>query len=143
MSGLIICFFDFFCLNFSKLPNYLNEKCIILYHICRVTAFHNRICASSHRRDTTMVALLFSIVIVFLSCHSCKLVLNIYEAAQVNMILNVFKITKSCSTCIFLPRWFSTVHSFTGLPGLITSPAGTTSCSSSTHPATSSSMWPR
>ena len=55
-------------------------------NICRVTTFHNRICASSHRRDTTMVALLFSIVIVFLSCHFSKLVLNIYEAAQVGMM---------------------------------------------------------
>ena len=40
----------------------------------------------SHRRDTTMVALLFSIVIVFLTCHFSKLVLNIYEAAQVGMM---------------------------------------------------------
>ena len=30
-----------------------------------------------------MVAMLFSIVIVFLVCHSSKLILNMYEAVQV------------------------------------------------------------
>ena len=43
---------------------------------------HNMISAK-HRRDTTMVALLFSIVLIFLLCHSIRLGLNIYEAFQV------------------------------------------------------------
>jgi len=45
------------------------------------TALHNTV-SSSHRRDTTMVALLFSIVIIFLICNSPRLCLNIYEAIQ-------------------------------------------------------------
>ena len=79
-----------------------------------MTTFHNRICGSSHRRDTTMVALLFSIVIVFLSCHSCKLVLNIYEAAQVDMILQTYKVMSNLKISgqmvqygklLFWPNW--------------------------------------
>ena len=50
--------------------------------IKRATAMHNMISAK-HRRDTTMVALLFSIVLIFLLCHSIRLGLNIYEAFQV------------------------------------------------------------
>ena len=37
---------------------------------------------SSNHSDTTMATLLFSIVIIFLVCHSPKLVLNIYEGIQ-------------------------------------------------------------
>ena len=68
----------------------------------RATAIHNTISAK-HRRDTTMVytnnnnnnirpespcqvALLFSIVFIFLLCHSIRLGLNIYEAFQVSHI---------------------------------------------------------
>ena len=43
---------------------------------------HNTI-SKSHRRDTTMAAMLFTIVIVFLLSHSIRLALNIYEAVQV------------------------------------------------------------
>ena len=42
---------------------------------------HNSISAH-HRRDTTMATLLSSIVVVFLCCHSTKLVTNTYEAYQ-------------------------------------------------------------
>ena len=49
---------------------------------------HNMISAK-HRRDTTMVALLFSIVLIFLLCHSIRLGLNIYEAFQVCNALKV------------------------------------------------------
>ena len=48
----------------------------------RATANHNLISAN-HRRDTTMAALLFSIVLIFLLCHSIRLALNVYEAFQV------------------------------------------------------------
>ena len=43
---------------------------------------HNSM-SKSHRRDSTMAILLFSIVIVFLCCHTARLVLNVYEAVQV------------------------------------------------------------
>ena len=36
-----------------------------------------------HRRDSTMAAMLFSIVIVFLFSHTPRFVLNIFEAVQV------------------------------------------------------------
>ena len=42
---------------------------------------HNSI-SSHHRRDNTMATLLSSIVVVFLCCHSTKLVTNTYEAYQ-------------------------------------------------------------
>ena len=42
---------------------------------------HNSI-SVHHRRDTTMATLLSSIVVVFLSCNSTKLVTNTYEAYQ-------------------------------------------------------------
>ena len=42
---------------------------------------HNSISAH-HRRDTTMATLLSSIVLVFLCCHSTKLVTSTYEAYQ-------------------------------------------------------------
>ena len=48
----------------------------------RSTRFHNSV-SRRHRRDTTMAALLSSIVIVFLFCHSSKLITNIYEAYQI------------------------------------------------------------
>ena len=67
----------------------------------RSTLIHNSI-SKSHRRDTTMAAMLFTIVITFLLCHSTRLGLNIYEAVQVNIDLK-----KICLT-IFLPRWFTT-----------------------------------
>ena len=55
-----------------------------------------------------MVALLFSIVIVFLACHSCKLVLNIYEAAQVRILSLLFLISHNS------PEWqmlqYGTIH---------------------------------
>jgi hypothetical protein len=54
----------------------------------RSTLIHNSI-SKSHRRDTTMAALLFSIVIVFLLCHTTRLTLNIYEAVQVKLIQQV------------------------------------------------------
>ena len=47
----------------------------------RLTRSHNRMC-SRKRRDSTTVALMFSIVLVFLCCHFCKLFLNLYEAVQ-------------------------------------------------------------
>ena len=49
------------------------------------TAVHNNIC-NTHRRDTTMVALLFSIVFIFMICQSPRLSLNIYEAYQVQSL---------------------------------------------------------
>ena len=54
----------------------------IEFNISRANQLHNKI-TRNHRRDTTMVAMLFSIVIVFLVCHSSKLILNMYEAVQV------------------------------------------------------------
>ena len=66
----------------------------------RANKLHNQM-TRSHRRDTTMVALLFSIVIVFLSCHSCKLVLNLYEAVQVIIF---FFIWSKWSMCAALRR---------------------------------------
>ena len=47
----------------------------------RVTIQHNAI-SGHHRRDNTMATLLSSIVVVFLCCHSTKLVTNTYEAYQ-------------------------------------------------------------
>ena len=38
----------------------------------------------SDRRDGTMAALLSTIVIMFLACHSTKIIVNFYEAIQVN-----------------------------------------------------------
>ena len=37
----------------------------------------------TYRRDSTMAALLFSIVAVFFFCHSTKIITNVYEAVQV------------------------------------------------------------
>ena len=54
---------------------------VLLENFCRATVLHNSV-SSHHRRDSTMVALLSSIVIVFLLCHSTKLITNIYEAYQ-------------------------------------------------------------
>lgn len=50
--------------------------------VCRYSAQHNAIC-SRHRREDTMANLLTLIVIVFLLCHSTKLVTHTYEAYQV------------------------------------------------------------
>ena len=55
----------------------------------RSTMIHNSI-SKSHRRDTTMAALLFSIVVVFLLCHTTRLALNIYEAVQVKWTMKLF-----------------------------------------------------
>ena len=49
--------------------------------ISRATASHNNI-SSAHRRDGTMARLLMAIVIVFLCCHSTKIIVNFYEALQ-------------------------------------------------------------
>ena len=53
----------------------------ILLQNSRATMLHNPI-SVHHRRDTTMATLLSSIVVVFLCCHSTKLVTNTYEAYQ-------------------------------------------------------------
>jgi len=58
------------CLNF-----------MIYRSISRATTTHNNI-SSAHRRDNTMARLLMAIVIVFLSCHSTKIIVNFYEALQ-------------------------------------------------------------
>jgi len=47
----------------------------------RLTVLDNR-ASSRNQRDSTMVALLFSIVLLFICCHFCKLILNLYEAFQ-------------------------------------------------------------
>ena len=56
-----------------------------MFYISRATLLHNSI-SVHHRRDTTMATtmatLLSSIVVVFLCCHSTKLVTNTYEAYQ-------------------------------------------------------------
>ena len=49
--------------------------------ISRATASHNNI-SSAHRRDGTMARLLMAIVIVFLCCHSTKIIVNFYEALE-------------------------------------------------------------
>jgi len=54
---------------------------LIYRSISRATATHNNI-SSAHRRDNTMARLLMAIVIVFLSCHSTKIIVNFYEALQ-------------------------------------------------------------
>jgi len=54
---------------------------LIYRSISRATATHNNI-SSAHRRDTTMARLLMAIVVVFLCCHSTKIVVNFYEALQ-------------------------------------------------------------
>jgi hypothetical protein len=54
--------------------------------ISRATASHNNI-SSAHRRDSTMARLLMAIVIVFLCCHSTKIIVNFYEALQVDSVL--------------------------------------------------------
>jgi len=54
---------------------------MIYRSISRATATHNNI-SSSHRRDTTMARLLMAIVVVFLCCHSTKIITNCYEAFQ-------------------------------------------------------------
>ena len=41
------------------------------------------------RRDGTMAALLSTIVIMFLACHSTKIIVNFYEAIQVNSTKNL------------------------------------------------------
>ena len=88
----------------------------------RSTLIHNSI-SKSHRRDTTMAALLFSIVIVFLLCHTTRLVLNIYEAIQVKLIRkdNLLLIN-------FSSRWCIMVQFGSGPGGQTTSLGGTISC---------------
>lgn len=54
---------------------------LIYRSISRATAAHNNI-SSAHRRDGTMARLLMAIVIVFLCCHSTKIIVNFYEAVQ-------------------------------------------------------------
>ena len=56
--------------------------------VTRSTRIHNSI-SKSHKRDTTMAALLFSIVIVFLCCHTTRLTLNVYEPIQMVCALNI------------------------------------------------------
>lgn len=55
---------------------------MIYRSISRATATHNTI-SSAHRRDTTMARLLMAIVIVFLCCHSTKIIVNFFEAYQI------------------------------------------------------------
>jgi len=54
---------------------------MIYRSISRATKTHNNI-SSAHRRDNTMARLLMAIVIVFLCCHSTKIIVNFYEALQ-------------------------------------------------------------
>jgi len=54
---------------------------LIYRGIRKATILHNSI-SVHHRRDNTMATLLTSIVVVFLCCHSTKLVTNTYEAYQ-------------------------------------------------------------
>ena len=86
----------------------------VLYAI-RATLIHNSI-SRSHRRDSTMAALLFFIIIVFLLCHSTSLTLNVYEAIQVKLIE---KKTNNLvlMNCFQIPRWSSMVQSSPGLGG--------------------------
>jgi len=54
---------------------------LIYRAVSRHNSTHNQI-AASHRRDSTMAALLFCIVAVFFLCHSTKIITNVYEAVQ-------------------------------------------------------------
>ena len=56
-------------------------------HICKYETNTNTMqsfLSLSDRRDGTMAALLSTIVIMFLACHSTKIIVNFYEAIQVN-----------------------------------------------------------
>ena len=55
---------------------------LIFSHLYRHSKIHNTL-SSRHRRDNTMAALLSGIVIVFLICHSTKIITLSYEAYQV------------------------------------------------------------
>merc|ERR1711892_431904 len=54
---------------------------LIYRKIRRATILHNSV-SVHHRRDNTMATLLSSIVVVFLFCHSIKLITNSFEAYQ-------------------------------------------------------------
>ena len=54
---------------------------LIYRRIHKATLLHNTVSAH-HRRDNTMATLLTSIVVMFLFCHSTKLVTNTCEAYQ-------------------------------------------------------------
>ena len=58
-----------------------------IFYLANQDSFENIFKASvvikMFRRDGTMARVLMSIVIVFLSCHSPKIVVNFYEALQV------------------------------------------------------------
>jgi len=72
---------NFFVMNLLPVAVITILNYLIYNTIARATVLHNTV-SNHHRRDTTMVALLFSIVIIFLLCHSTRLGLNIYEAVQ-------------------------------------------------------------
>ena len=72
-----------------------------------------------------MAALLFSIVIVFLLCHTTRLALNIYEAVQVKLICKDNLVLINYSP---IYRWCIMVQSGYGLSGQTTSLGGTISC---------------
>ena len=80
------------------LPLFLSNT-LLKAHFCRANKLHNQM-TRHHRRDTTMVALLFSIVIVFLVCHSSKLVLNMYEAVQVSNKSQLCGLNHKINICI-------------------------------------------
>ena len=61
---------------------FLYKSKLIISHLYRHSEIHNTL-SSRHRRDNNMAALLSGIVIVFLICHSTKIITHSYEAYQV------------------------------------------------------------
>ena len=83
----------------------------VLYAI-RATLIHNSI-SRSHRRDSTMAALLFFIIIVFLLCHSTSLTLNVYEAIQVKLNQKTWSLW-IVSKYLDGPVWYNPVLAWVG-----------------------------
>ena len=69
-----------YLLNSIKVESKCSSDVQLILHF-RLTVLDNR-ASSRNQRDSTMVALLFSIVLLFICCHFCKLILNLYEASQ-------------------------------------------------------------
>jgi len=80
-SLLYVVFGNILVMTFVPIVLLVVLNCLIYLMVIKSNNIHNRI-SRLHRRDSTMAAMLFCIVVVFFVSHSPRLVLNIYEAIQ-------------------------------------------------------------
>jgi len=80
-SLLYIVFGNFLVMSLLPMSSLIVLNTLVYKMIKRSNRIHNSI-SRRHRRDDTMAAMLFTLVVIFILCHAPRLILNIFEAFQ-------------------------------------------------------------